>query len=645
MLFAKRLCYQKMLIFGSLRQKKLVKPFCTFFNLNFRKVEASQINKKSELRLVEVTEQEQNLKKYFFTTKPKPKSILADIENNRLIDIIKSRNCKFLIDNRLKEINEIFIYQNGEYYACNTNELEVMLKSHNSEFEYADLNAKSKEKSSNVNIGGTYELKIQFDKVKNFSEWYSDVLIKSELIDYYDVSGCYILRPWAYSIWEAIQKHLDKNFESFGVKNAYFPIFVTEDSLNKEKNHIAGFSPEVAWVTKSGDTNLENKIAIRPTSETIMYPYFSKWIKSHRDLPLLINQWCNVVRWEFKHPTPFIRTREFLWQEGHTVHESNSEAEEFSNKILSLYKSTYEDLLAVPVVPGIKSYNEKFAGADKTLTLETLVIENGRAIQCATSHQLGTNFSKMFEIGFLDQNQKYELGHQTSWGFTTRAIGVAVMVHGDNKGLVIPPKVAPIQVVVIPILKSNEIEADIHDKCNYVIEQMKSAGLRVHLDNKKQTPGFKFNYWEQKGVPIRIEIGKKDLESCSANVAIRDLEGKSKIKFEELKDYCLNEVNMMTLRLFNKAKFKLDSSIIEVYSFQELISALNKNLIAKTVWCESVECEENVKSAVKAELVNNDIGSSCKTLCIPFEQEKLMHGKCFFCKSNSSRRALWGKSF
>ena len=310
------------------------------------------------------------------------------------------------------------------------------------------------------------------------------MILRSEMIDYYDISGCYILRPWSFAIWEQIQQWFDGEIKKKGVQNAYFPLFVPESALNKEKDHVEGFAPEVAWVTKSGETALENPIAIRPTSETIMYPCFKNWIQSHRDLPLLLNQWCNVVRWEFKYPTPFLRSREFLWQEGHTAHATLDEANEMVMAILELYRAVYEDLLAVPVVPGKKTEKEKFAGGHFTTTVEAYVACTGRAIQGATSHNLGQNFGKMFEISFQDLDGKAAIPWQTSWGLTTRTIGVMVMVHGDDQGLVLPPRVAPTQAVVIPIVSKKMPMEQIMPFIEEVEAMLKAAGVRVHVDGR-----------------------------------------------------------------------------------------------------------------------------------------------------------------
>jgi bifunctional glutamyl/prolyl-tRNA synthetase len=355
-------------------------------------------------------------------------------------------------------------------------------------------------------------LGLEAKKEENLADWYSQVITKGELIEYYDVSGCYILRPWSYFIWEQIKEFFDGEIRKLGVQNCYFPIFVSKSALEREKTHIADFAPEVAWVTKSGQSDLAEPIAIRPTSETVMYPSYARWIQSHRDLPLKLNQWNNVVRWEFKHPQPFLRTREFLWQEGHTAFANYKEAEEEVYQILDLYARVYKELLAVPVIKGRKTEKEKFAGADWTTTIESFISASGRGIQAATSHHLGQNFSKMFDIQFEhpETNQKQYV-YQNSWGLTTRTIGVLTMMHGDNIGLVLPPRVAFVQVIIIPCgitsSLSKEDEQKLYDKCKFFEKQLNLANIRVQVDYRENySPGWKFNYWELKGNIIKIGL-------------------------------------------------------------------------------------------------------------------------------------------
>jgi prolyl-tRNA synthetase len=366
-------------------------------------------------------------------------------------------------------------------------------------------------------------LGLSVKKEEDFSTWYTQAITLSEMIDYSDISGCYILRPWSFFIWETIQRWFDDRIKELGVQNSYFPLFVSERALNTEKDHVQGFAPEVAWVTKSGTSDLNEPIAIRPTSETIMYPFFAKWIRSHRDLPLELNQWCNVVRWEFKDATPFLRSREFLWQEGHTAHASYEEAQVRVLSILDLYAQVYEDLLAVPVIKGMKTESEKFAGGYHTTTCEAYINGSGRAIQGATSHNLGQNFGKMFKIYYEDDKGERAIPWQTSWGLTTRTIGVAVMVHGDNKGLVLPPRIAPIQVIICPIAMKNVDFQELINYANEIRRILKSLHIRVDIDSRQNyTPGWKFNHWEQKGVPIRVEVGPRDIASQQVRLVRRD---------------------------------------------------------------------------------------------------------------------------
>lgn len=401
-------------------------------------------------------------------------------------------------------------------------------------------------------------LGLEAKKEENLSDWYSQVITKGEMIEYYDVSGCYIFRPWSFSIWEAIKDWFDCEIKKLGVQNCYFPIFVAKSALEKEKTHIADFAPEVAWVTKSGDSEMAEPIAVRPTSETVMYPAYAKWVQSYRDLPIKLNQWNNVVRWEFKHPQPFLRTREFLWQEGHTAFASKEEACVEVTTILDLYARIYTDLLAIPVVKGKKTEKEKFAGGDYTLTVEAYVSASGRAIQGATSHHLGQNFSKMFDITFEDPDtQEKKFVFQNSWGITTRTIGVMIMIHADNQGLVLPPNVASVQIVIVPCgLTVSLAEADknaLQEACDKLEGDLLKVGVKVKGDYRSNySPGWKFNHWELKGVPIRIEYGPKDLKNKQIVAVRRDTGEKITIKIEnavtELKDL----LNKIQKNLFDK---------------------------------------------------------------------------------------------
>jgi len=357
------------------------------------------------------------------------------------------------------------------------------------------------------------ELGLTVTKEQDFSGWYTQLLQKAELIEYSDVSGCYILRPRAYYIWEKIQEYLDKKFKATGVKNTYFPLFIPESLLTKEKEHVEGFSPEVAWVTHAGETKLNERLAIRPTSETIMYAAYAKWIRSYKDLPLLLNQWNSVVRWEFRNPVPFLRSREFLWQEGHSVFATKQEADTEVRERLEIYDQCYNELLCIPTLKGRKSEKEKFAGADYSYSLEAF-LPNGRAAQACTSHHLGQNFSRAFNIIYLDNEGQQQYAYQNSWGFSTRSLGIMIMIHSDNKGLILPPAVAECQAVIIPI-SSEEKKKDILNACKQAQKTLKHFNAFVD-DREEHTPGWKYNEWELKGIPLRIEIGPRDLEKDQA---------------------------------------------------------------------------------------------------------------------------------
>ena len=450
------------------------------------------------------------------------------------------------------------------------------------------------------------------------------------MIDFYDISGCYILRPWSYSIWEAIQDFLDGQIKTLGVQNCYFPMFVSEARLNAEKDHVEGFAPEVAWVTKSGDGELNEPIAIRPTSETIMYPAFANWIHSHRDLPLKLNQWNNVVRWEFKHPTPFLRTREFLWQEGHTAHATLAEADKEVMQILGFYAAVYEELLAVPVIPGKKTEKEKFAGGHYTTTVEAYIPGTGRAIQGATSHNLGQNFGKMFKIEFEDQNGQKAIPWQNSWGLTTRTIGVMVMVHSDDKGLVLPPRIAPIQCVIVPIVvkqsdAANKAQADM---CAEMVAALSAAGVRVKLDDRTNyNPGWKYNHWELKGVPLRIEVGPRDVEARQARCVRRDSNEKEDVPMACLTQKVALLLVTMQHDLLSKARKSRDDNIVKVWEWKDFVPALQKGHMVLTPFCNETEYEELVKDKSKAEALaalgqetedeREATPVAAKTLCIP----------------------------
>jgi len=512
--------------------------------------------------------------------------------------------------------------------------------------------AESKESSEDAGKKGREALMgIETPKSENFSKWYTQVVTRSEMIDYYDVSGCYILRPWSFFVWESIQSYFDALIKKSGVKNAYFPLFVSQKALMREKDHIEGFAPEVAWVTKAGKTDLEEPIAIRPTSETIMYQSFSNWIRSHRDLPFRINQWSNVVRWEFKNPTPFVRSREFLWQEGHSAFATKEEAEREVLEILDMYASVYEDLLAVPVTKGKKTENEKFAGALYTTTVEVFVPAAGRGIQAATSHCLGQNFAKMFEINFEDQGGKSQLVWQNSWGLSTRSLGVMIMVHGDDKGLVMPPKVAPIQVILVPIFMASDRDLE-QPTCDRILEienDLNAVGIRVESDLRRiHSPGWKFAQWELKGVPLRIEIGPKNLRNKNADVVRRDNGERTKVDNDGIVSFCQKAVLDIHQSMYEKAKRTAAEKMLNVTTWNEFLLALNKDCRVLAPFCDTVDCELQVRerSGEECSVTLSGQSGAAKSLCTPFSQPPLAGGmKCFQCGNLAVNWTLFGRSY
>ncbi|XP_053376330.1 bifunctional glutamate/proline--tRNA ligase-like [Mercenaria mercenaria] len=500
-------------------------------------------------------------------------------------------------------------------------------------------------------------LGLEAKKEENLSDWYSQIITKAEMIEYYDVSGCYILRPWSYSIWEVIKEFFDTEIKKLGVENTYFPMFVSNAALEREKTHIEDFAPEVAWVTRSGKSDLAEPIAIRPTSETVMYPSYAKWIKSHRDLPLKLNQWCNVVRWEFKHPQPFLRTREFLWQEGHTAWANPEDACEEVYAILELYARVYEEYLAIPVVRGRKTEKEKFAGGDFTTTVEAYISASGRAIQGATSHHLGQNFSKMFEIVYEDpETREKKYVFQNSWGITTRTIGVMCMVHGDNTGLVLPPKVACLQVVIVPCgITANLLQEDndkLMDACTSLKKTLAQGGIRVKEDLRDNySPGWKFNHWELKGVPLRVELGPRDLKQNQMVVVRRDTGEKLTLKNENIVQQIKDLLENIQTSLFNKAKKDLDAYLTVSHDWEEFCNGLDQKKLIQAPFCGEIPCEDAIKKDSARDVVVEEGAPAmgAKGLCIPFKQpEELKKGtKCIHpdCGREAKFFTLFGRSY
>ena len=464
---------------------------------------------------------------------------------------------------------------------------------------------------------------------EDFAKWYTDIVIKAELADYTDTKGCIAIKPYGYAIWENIQKYADEKFKETGVKNVYFPVLIPESLLQKEKDHVEGFAPEVAWVTEAGGQELEERLCIRPTSETIISTMYSKWLNSWRDLPFVYNQWCNVLRWE-KETRPFLRSREFLWQEGHTIHETAEEAIDRTVQMLNIYQDIIENFLAMPVLKGQKTENEKFSGAEFTYTVESLM-HDGRALQAGTSHYFGQRFSKPFNIKFQNREGKEEYAYQTSWGISTRLIGAIIMAHGDNRGLKLPPKVAPIQAVIVPVAAHKE---GVLDAANSLFEKLNGA-YRMKLDDREQySPGFKFNDWEMRGVPVRIELGPRDIENNKCVIVRRDTSEKIEVSLDEINDKLGLILDEIQTNMFNMCKENVERRTTVALNMDEFKHNLEVNQgYIKTMWCGSTECEDKIHEETGA-----------KSRCIPFEQEKLAD-VCVCCGKPADKMVYWGRQY
>jgi prolyl-tRNA synthetase len=467
---------------------------------------------------------------------------------------------------------------------------------------------------------------------EDFSRWYLDVVKKAELADYSPVKGCMVIRPYGYAIWELIQRQLDDRFKATGHVNAYFPLFIPESLIMKEAEHVEGFAPQVAWVTKGGTEDLEEKLIVRPTSETIFGVMYQKWIQSWRDLPVLINQWANVVRWE-KVTRPFLRTTEFLWQEGHTAHETAEEAQAETLMILALYKEFAENVLAMPVVDGQKSSSEKFAGAERTYSIEALM-GDGRALQAGTSHNLGQNFAKAFDIQFQGRDKTLQYAWTTSWGVSTRLIGGTIMTHGDDSGLILPPKVAPHQVVIIPIPRGNWKET-VLPACQAIRDELKAAGVRVKLDDdESQTPGWKYAEYEMRGVPLRLEIGPKDLEKRSVFSARRDTKAKAALPMDGLAGHVTALLDEIQANLLARARGFRESRTQPATTWAEFTGIMEgRPGFVISPWCETDECEAAIKAETQATIRNIPFGSETPT------------GTCVRCDKPAKVNAWFAKAY
>ena len=466
------------------------------------------------------------------------------------------------------------------------------------------------------------------DMEVDFPQWYTDVVKKAELVDYSSVRGCMVIKPYGYAIWELIQKELDRRFKETGHENVYMPMFIPESLLQKEKDHVEGFAPEVAWVTHGGENKLTERLCVRPTSETLFCEHYSNIIQSHRDLPKLYNQWCSVVRWE-KTTRPFLRTMEFLWQEGHTAHATAEEAQEETIKMLNVYSDFCNDILAIPVVKGEKTAKERFAGAKATYTIESLM-HDGKALQSGTSHNFGDGFAHAFDIQYTDKENKLQYVHQTSWGMTTRLIGAIIMVHGDNSGLVLPPAVAPIQVVIVPVAQQ---KPGVLDKA-YELKERLANIARVKVDDTDRSPGWKFSEYEMKGVPVRLEVGPKDIENNQVVLARRDTGEKTVISMDELETKVKELIYDIQKNLLEKARASRDSKTYVAKNMEEFEKTINETPgFIKAMWCGDQACEDAIKEKTAA-----------TSRCIPFEQEELSD-TCVCCGKKAKHMVYWGRAY
>ena len=461
---------------------------------------------------------------------------------------------------------------------------------------------------------------------ENFPQWYTDVVLKTDMVDYGPVKGTMVIKPYGYAIWENIQNYFNKEFKKQGVENAYFPMLIPESFLMKEAEHVEGFAPEVAVVTHAGGEELNEKLIIRPTSETIICDMYSKWIKSYRDLPVKMNQWCNVLRWE-KTTRPFLRTSEFLWQEGHTVYSNAEDAELDTQTMLKVYSDGLRNLMAIPTLTGRKTENEKFAGAVATYGMEA-VMKDGKCLQAGTTHDLGQNFAKASEIKFLNKDGKLEYGYSTSWGVSTRLIGALVMVHGDERGLRMPPNVAPIQTVIIPIASKKE---GVVEKCEEVKTMLENADLRIKLDNSNNTPGWKFNEYEMKGVPLRLEIGPRDIENGVATAVRRDTHEKVQLNLNNIVEEVKNLLADIQANMLKQAEGVLSNSIVETNNYEEMIEAVDNKKVSLSYHCGNSDCEEEIRQ--KTTIKTRVIHSYCES------------EKCIYCGKPSKYRVYFGKQY
>ena len=464
---------------------------------------------------------------------------------------------------------------------------------------------------------------------EDFPQWYTDVVLKTEMVDYGPVKGTMVIRPYGFAVWELIQQQMDKRFKDTGHSNAYFPMLIPESFLAREAEHVEGFAPEVAWVTQGGNEKLQERLVVRPTSETIICDMYSKWVHSYRDLPLKLNQWCNVVRWE-KSTRPFLRTSEFLWLEGHTIHATEEEAREETLTMLEVYREFAENVLAIPVFTGRKSEKEKFAGAAETYSIEAMMLD-GKALQAGTSHYLGDHFSKVFDIKFLDRDGQLKYVYQTSWGTSTRMIGGVVMVHGDERGLKLPPRIAPVQVVIVPVAAHKE---GVNEKAAELYSLLKGAQIRVNLDDRDASPGWKFNEWEMKGVPLRLEIGPKDIEKNQCVLVRRDTHEKAFVSLDNIEKTVADMLDDIQKNMLEIARKHRDAHTTHAENWEDFKTAIeNKNFVFAP-WCGETECELAIKQ---------ETGASTRN--IPFENHGAEGCTCVHCGKKAATKIYFAKSY
>ncbi len=462
---------------------------------------------------------------------------------------------------------------------------------------------------------------------EDFAQWYTDVVKKAELIDYSSIKGCMVIKPAGYAIWERIQRQLDERFKETGIENVYMPMFIPESLLQKEKDHVEGFAPEVAWVTHGGMEPLQERMCVRPTSETLFCDFYANEIQSYRDLPKLYNQWCSVVRWE-KTTRPFLRSREFLWQEGHTAHATSKEAEERTIQMLNIYADFCEQVLAIPVIKGKKSEKEKFSGAEETYTIEALM-HDGKALQSGTSHNFGDGFAKAFNIQYTDKDNTLKYVHQTSWGMTTRLIGAIIMVHGDNSGLMLPPKVAPTQAMIIPIQQKKD---GVLDKAEEIKKNL--GEFRVKIDDTDKSPGWKFSEQEMRGIPIRIEIGPKDIEAGQAVIVRRDTREKINVSIDEINIKVKEILEKIQQDMLQRARSHMEQHTFTAVTFEEFKDYIeNRQGFVKAMWCGGQDCETIIKEETTA-----------TSRCMPLWQEKISD-HCICCNKPAKALVYWGKAY